>query len=91
MGVNFLITWAVIDPVMRAVITETQSFSVVRTRASSLAFWILTLNLARGGFQAPRLEIAVMLRCGLRTSRLGTALMPDVDFMLCILVLHEWL
>ena len=31
MGVNFLITWAVIDPVMRAVIT--------RTRALGLAFF----------------------------------------------------
>jgi len=29
---------AVIDPVMKAVITETQGSSVVETRASSLAF-----------------------------------------------------
>jgi len=38
MGVNSLITWAVIDPVIRVVITETQGSSVVETRASSLAF-----------------------------------------------------
>ena len=38
MGVNSLITWAVIDPVMRAVITETQGSSVVETRALDLAF-----------------------------------------------------
>ena len=38
MGVNSLITWAVIDPVMRTVITETQGSSVIKTRASSLAF-----------------------------------------------------
>ena len=38
MGVNSLITWAVIDPVMMAVITEMQGSSVVETRASSLAF-----------------------------------------------------
>ena len=47
MGVNFLITWAVIDPVMRAVIIETQDFSIVETRASSLAFWMPTPSLAR--------------------------------------------
>ena len=28
MGVNFLITWAVIDPVMRAVITRTQALGL---------------------------------------------------------------
>ena len=39
MGVNSLITWAVIDPVMRAVITETQGSSVVETWASGLAFY----------------------------------------------------
>ena len=38
MGVNFLITWAVIDPVMKAVITEMQGSSVVETGASSLTF-----------------------------------------------------
>ena len=51
MGVNSLITWAVIDSVMRAVITETQSFSAVKTQASRLAFWIPTLNLARRGLR----------------------------------------
>ena len=76
MGVNSFITWAVIHPVMRAVITETQSFSVVRTRGSSLAFWMSTLNLARLGFQALHLEIAVISRRRLRTSRLGTAVVP---------------
>jgi len=38
MGVYFLITWAVIDRVMRPIITETQGSSVVETWASSLAF-----------------------------------------------------
>ena len=51
MGVNSLITWAVIDPVMRAVITETQSLSVVRTRASSLTFQMPTPNHAGCGFR----------------------------------------
>ena len=39
MGVNSLITWAVIDPIMRAVITKTQGSFVVETqvRASRLA------------------------------------------------------
>ena len=41
--------WAVIDPVTKAVITETQGFSVVKMWASSFAFWMLTLNLARRG------------------------------------------
>ena len=73
MGLTPLITWAVIDPVMRAVITETQGFSVVETRASSLAFWMPTPNLARRGFwnsvkrglRASHLEIAVMSRRGI--------------------------
>jgi len=51
MGLTLLIMWAVIDPVMRAVITKTQSFSVVRTRALSLAFWMPTPNLVRRGFE----------------------------------------
>ena len=38
MGVNSLITWAVIDPVMRAVITEMQGSSVVEMRALGVAF-----------------------------------------------------
>jgi len=48
MGVNSLITWAVIDPVMRAVITETQALSLAfycwgnvwetRTSSSALSF-----------------------------------------------------
>jgi len=45
MGVNSLITWAIIDPVMRAVITETQVLSLASchwsdawgTRASNSA------------------------------------------------------
>ena len=62
--------WAVIDPVMRAVITETQSFSAVEMRASSLTFWhyiiVLSdtnlldagLNSAKRGHIAPRLGTA---------------------------------
>jgi len=64
MGVNSLITWAVIDPVMRAVISETQSFSVVGTRASSLAFWMPTPNHARRGLQT--LPDAGLMLCILR-------------------------
>jgi len=83
MGVNSLITWAVIDPVMKAVITETKSFSVVGTRASSLAFWMPTLNLARRGFRTLPdagfmlcvLVFKVQLGRGLRPSRLSTILM----------------
>ena len=46
MGVNSLITWAVIDPVMMAVIIETQGSSIVETwlRASCLAIEV-TLEL----------------------------------------------
>ena len=51
MGVNSLIMWAVIDPIMWAVITETQSFSTVGTQTSSLTFWMLTLDLARCGLR----------------------------------------
>ena len=51
MGVAPLITWAVIDPVIKAVITEAQSFSIVRTRALSHAFWMLTPNLATRRFR----------------------------------------
>ena len=35
-GLTPLITWAVIDPVMRAVITKTQDSFSVETRASAL-------------------------------------------------------
>ena len=38
MGVNSFIMWAVIDPVMRAVITETLGSSIVETRDLSRAF-----------------------------------------------------
>jgi len=56
MGLIPLITWAVIDPLMRAVITETQGFSAVETRASSLAFWhyiivLLDADLLDAGFE----------------------------------------
>jgi len=39
MGVNSLITWTVIDPVMRAVITETQDSSMVEMWALGPASW----------------------------------------------------
>ena len=39
MGLTPLITWAVIDPVMKTFKTETQDFSVIEMRALSLAFW----------------------------------------------------
>ena len=39
MGLIPLITWAVIDSVMKIVINEMQGFSIVEMRASSLAFW----------------------------------------------------
>jgi len=38
-GLTPLITWAVIDPVMRAVIIETQGSSTVETRASGSVSW----------------------------------------------------
>jgi len=48
MGVNFLISWAVIDPVMRAVITEMQ--------ALSLAFCREFRTLPGAGFRLSRLD-----------------------------------
>jgi len=68
--------WAVIDPVMRAVITETQGFSAVETRASSLAFWHYIIVLLDAYFEPDRRELQTLLNAG---------------FELCILVLHRWL
>ena len=46
-----LITWAVIDPVMRAVITEMLGFSAIETRVSSLAFWHYIIVLLDADFE----------------------------------------
>ena len=75
--------WTVIDPVIRAVITEQQSFSVVGTRAPSLMFWMPTLNLAKRGFRTLPdagfmlyvLAFTVQLGRRLRPSRLNNVLM----------------
>ena len=61
MGVNFLIIWAAIDPITRAVITE--------TRVSRLGVAVML----RRGFRPLRLGVAVVLRRGFRPSRLGAA------------------
>ena len=58
MGVISLITWAVIDPVMMAVITEMQGSSVVETRASSLACSLEVM-----------LELHIWLKCELQVLR----------------------
>ena len=60
---------------MRAVITETQGFSVIEMQASSLAFWMPTLNLATRGLRTLRLEVAVMSRRGPHSLRLEIAVM----------------
>jgi len=49
-GLTSLITWAVLDPVMKVVITETRSSRVVETQASSSAF--SHLHAAGRGFRA---------------------------------------
>jgi len=45
MGLTPLITWAVLDSVMRVVITETQGSSVVETRARALRLVMLGADL----------------------------------------------
>jgi len=89
MGLTPVITWAVTDPVMRAVITETQSSSVVEMRALSSAFSHCNVigcgprallrrrlwALLRRGLRALRLDFAMMLRRGVRALRLGIAMM----------------
>jgi len=74
MGLTPLIAWAVIDPVMRKVITETQGFSAIETRVLNLAFWHY-IDGWDAGFKLCVLTIAVVLRRGLRVSRFGNAVM----------------
>ena len=74
--------WVVIDPVMRAVITETRVFNLAPCcevilrcgfRPSRLG---ATVKLRRG-FRPSRLGAAVMLRRGFRPLRLGAAVMAE--------------
>ena len=67
MGVNFLIMWAAIDPITRAVIIE--------TRVSRLGAAVML----RRGFRPSRLGAAVMLRRGFRLSRFGAAVMAMIS------------
>ena len=74
MGINSLITWAVIDPVMRVVITEMQGSSAVETRAATLAFscwgnaWV---SFAFGWNVSFKFCVKFYVRRGLRALRLG--------------------
>jgi len=77
MGVNFLITWAIIDPVMRAVITETRVSSLAssycnnaETRVSTLASWSLQCCWD-ASFNPRVLVLAVLQRREFQPSRLG--------------------
>ena len=70
MGVNSLITWAVIDPIMRAVITETQVLTL------TFCLW----SNAETQVRPSRLDAAVMVRRGFRPLRLGVAVMLRRNF-----------
>jgi len=73
MGLTPLITWAVIDPVMRAITTETQGSSAVERELRALRLGIAVKLGCR--LRASRFDTAVMLRHRLRTLRLGIAVM----------------
>jgi len=69
MGLTPLITWTVIDPVMRAVTTETQGSSAVDRELQALRLGIAVKLGCR--LRASHFNTAVMLRHGLRTLRLA--------------------
>ena len=64
MGVNFLITWNTLDPVMRVVITETQGFNSTFSHQGDAERGLRASRL-RCGLQAVCLSTEVVLRRGL--------------------------
>jgi len=61
MGLTLLITWAILDPVMMVVITETQGSSPVETQAWALRLAVkVTLDV---GLELRVLGITVVLKC----------------------------
>jgi len=83
MGVNSLITWAVIDPVIRAVITKTQ--------ALSFAFCREFQTLPGAGFGLSCLDTILMYGCGLRVASWLLLNSWDAGFNHRVLVLYVWL
>ena len=82
MGVNFLIMWAAIDPITRAVITETRVSRLGAAVMQRREFRPSRLGAAvmlRRGFQPSRLDAAVVLRRGFRPSRLDAAVNASFD------------
>ena len=77
MGVNSLITWAVIDQVMRTVIIETRASGsasgyCMNAKDTSSKLCILAIAVRqRRGFRPLRLDTTVVLRSGFRVLRLG--------------------
>ena len=60
MGLTLLITWALNDLIMRAIITKTQGSSTVETRASGSVSWHYSV----AGVQASRFTFIVLLDAG---------------------------
>ena len=90
MGVNSLITWAVIDPVMRAVITETRAlglaFCPLRWCLRNASFKFFVKLHVRRGLWTPRLGTAIILGLGFQLSRLG----PCSDVETRVSTLASW-
>jgi len=93
MGLTLLIMRAVIDPVMRAVITQMQGFSAVKMQASS-AFW---------HYNVVGCQLRTLPDAGFKLCVLVLQWHWDAGFKLCVLAietrasssaswpLHEWL
>ena len=98
MGLTPLITWAVLDPVMKVVITEMQGSSPVKMRVWALRLAVkVTLDV---GFELHVWDVGFKLcawalkwywDAGFELCILALQWCWDAGFEPCVLALHEWL